>query len=652
MFVAVADTGTGNRVMTSPNGTTWMSRTSAADNAWNSVCWAPELSLFVAVAFTGTGNRVMTSPDGITWTSRTSAADNGWLSVCWAPELSVFVAVADTGAGNRVMTSAIGMPNSKSVVKALPSQMTVLANGNVGIGITNPLANTHIVHTGTGDIFRADDDIGGTTPFIINESGYVGIGTAISQGHLTINTENSSVYGIVIDRTSTLSSLRQNGIYIKTGTPNGSGTVDGIIRFDNSDGTKVILDNRGFLSLSTSIPLYNLQIDGVASINYLKNIYNKLLVLWDGTSADSVATATNFYGFGINDSTLRFQVDATTSFHRFYGAATQFGYVNNATGFVNTFTGQHRSFPEPSIASSTANPAHFIGLIACASGRHVSVNEKIPVSGKAAITISEAVPTVRLSAVECDPSVFGVISDVEDPSDRKDHYGSFVATHEAIPGDTRLFINSLGEGALWVSDAGGPVTNGDFITTSVVPGYGSKQSDSVLRNYTVAKITMDCDFSGATVPQRRIKKKTITLAVEEIVKAERSIEEVKDIVEYDIVAQRYVRKKVTETRTVTDTLYDEFDLYDETGAVVGKHKVERRATVTKTMEENDLDAYGNIQWEDATDAEGTPITEVPYELRYLTQNGDELSQADYNVRKEAGESVYRAAFLACTYHCG
>ena len=528
-----------------------------------------------------------------------------------------------------------------------------LSSGNVGIGTSSsPSAKTHILHTGTGDIFRADDESSGTTPFIINQSGYVGIGTAISQGHLTINTENSSVYGIVIDRTSTLSSFRQNGIYIKTGTPNGSGTVDGVIRFDNSEGTKVILDNKGFLSLSTSVPLYNLQVDGVASINYLKDAYNKLFVLFDGNSADSVVTATNFYGLGVNGGVQRYQVPTTSSFHRFYGAATQFGYIDNGTGFVNTFTGQHRSFPEPSLASLTATPARLVGLIACASGRHVSVNEKIPVSGKVAITISEAVPTVRLSALECESSVFGVISDVEDPSDRKDHYGSFVATHEAIPGDTRLFINSLGEGAVWVSDANGPIINGSFITTSVVPGYGSKQSDSVMRNHTVAKITMSCDFSGMPIPQRRIKKKTVTRIVEEIVTAERSIEEVKEIVEYDDVFQRYVRKKVTETRTVTDTLYDEFDLYDDTGAVVGTHKVERRATVTKTLEENDLDAYGNIQWEDATDAEGAPITEVPYELRYLTQNGDELSQADYNVRKEAGESVYRAAFLACTYHCG
>jgi len=138
IFVAVADSGTGNRVMTSPNGITWTTRTSATDNDWISVTWAPELSIFVAVASSGTGNRVMTSPDGITWTARASAANNNWVSVAWAPELSIFVAVGSIGTGNLVMTSAIGMPNSKSVVKALPSQMTVLPSGNVGIGTTNP----------------------------------------------------------------------------------------------------------------------------------------------------------------------------------------------------------------------------------------------------------------------------------------------------------------------------------------------------------------------------------------------------------------------------------------------------------------------------------------------------------------------------------
>lgn len=59
MFCAVASSGTGNRVMESKNGTTWYSRTSAADNNWRSICYA--VDLFCAVASTGSGDRVMTA---------------------------------------------------------------------------------------------------------------------------------------------------------------------------------------------------------------------------------------------------------------------------------------------------------------------------------------------------------------------------------------------------------------------------------------------------------------------------------------------------------------------------------------------------------------------------------------------------------------
>ena len=109
LFCAVADSGTDNRVMTSPDGVNWTIRTSAANNGWYSVCWSPELGLFCAVAYSGTGNRVMTSPDGINWTTRTSPADNFWLSICWSPELSLFCAVSIDGTGNRVMTSPDGI---------------------------------------------------------------------------------------------------------------------------------------------------------------------------------------------------------------------------------------------------------------------------------------------------------------------------------------------------------------------------------------------------------------------------------------------------------------------------------------------------------------------------------------------------------------
>ena len=86
--------------------TTWTIRTSAADNEWLDVTYGN--GLFVAVAQSGIGNRVMTSPDGITWTIRTSAANNNWFGVTYGNGL--FVAVAYSGRGNRVMTSGSLIP--------------------------------------------------------------------------------------------------------------------------------------------------------------------------------------------------------------------------------------------------------------------------------------------------------------------------------------------------------------------------------------------------------------------------------------------------------------------------------------------------------------------------------------------------------------
>jgi hypothetical protein len=149
LFVAVSISGTGNRVMTSPDGITWTSRTSAADIGWQNVTYGN--GLFVAVAQNGAGNRVMTSPDGITWTLRAPSANNAWSGLTYGNGLFVavtgflgttsgevmtspdginwtsrasavdlgwnkvgygnglFVAVSTTGTGNRVMTSPDGI---------------------------------------------------------------------------------------------------------------------------------------------------------------------------------------------------------------------------------------------------------------------------------------------------------------------------------------------------------------------------------------------------------------------------------------------------------------------------------------------------------------------------------------------------------------
>jgi hypothetical protein len=88
--------------MTSTDGSSWTIQTSSVSNAWNDVTFAD--GVFVAVASSGSGNRIMTSADGVNWISEVSAADNKWNGITYGN--GKFVVVGETGTGNRVMVSA------------------------------------------------------------------------------------------------------------------------------------------------------------------------------------------------------------------------------------------------------------------------------------------------------------------------------------------------------------------------------------------------------------------------------------------------------------------------------------------------------------------------------------------------------------------
>ena len=152
LYVAVSNTGSGNRVMTSPDGIDWTSRTSTADNNWTSVCYSSQLKLLVAVSNTGEGNRVMTSINGILWTSRTSAADNNWTSVCYSPELVLFVAVSNSGTNNRVMTSLDGI-NWTARVSAVNNNWTSVCYStelNLFVAVSNSGTNNRVMTSNNG----------------------------------------------------------------------------------------------------------------------------------------------------------------------------------------------------------------------------------------------------------------------------------------------------------------------------------------------------------------------------------------------------------------------------------------------------------------------------------------------------------------------
>jgi hypothetical protein len=292
------------------------------------------------------------------------------------------------------------------------------------------------------------------------------------------------------------------------------------------------------------------------------------------------------------------------------------------------------------------------GLIVSANrDRYINLNGPALETGLNAIRVSESIPLVSISQIPKDKTCFGVISSVEDPETREERSGRVVSSFTKECGDTRIFVNSLGEGAIWVTNMNGNLESGDYITTSTVAGYGQKQDTEFLANYTVAKITMGCDFNPATQPVKQLKKELgdvkywVKTVYESVSKEEYSnlteenrtttTETVYTNGEGEITTERY-----NTLETTVQSTYSELSriIYQKVSKETSTNEQNGWELEISQEMVNILNEYGQIQWEDhATE------TEKAYKIRYLDANG---------VITDEANTVHTAAFVGCTYHCG
>ena len=97
---------------------------------------------------------------------------------------------------------------------------------------------------------------------------------------------------------------------------------------------------------------------------------------------------------------------------------------------------------------------------------------------KEGITIEDALPIIQLSRKKKDKRVFGVLGMSTRNNSRPE----------------RMIINSIGEGGIFVININENIENGYFMQSSDFLGYGERQDDDILHNFTVGKATIDCDF--------------------------------------------------------------------------------------------------------------------------------------------------------------
>tara|TARA_Y100000741_G_scaffold365133_1_gene359492 strand:+ start:1259 stop:3238 length:1980 start_codon:yes stop_codon:yes gene_type:complete len=221
-----------------------------------------------------------------------------------------------------------------------------------------------------------------------------------------------------------------------------------------------------------------------------------LIMMYGGSTQGIVNLSRYGYSGGYNEggSHVTWDTAGYTALAQYTGYSTS----NPADGdhyeaALMNFTGQHRCVTNNMDIDNIEN---YTGLIVCASGKYNTYNMNLmkQTTGKDGITICDALPIINFTTKKKQKNVFGVLAYKEE-SERRFCVGNFHTPYPNDNDDKRVYVNSVGEGGIIIVNTNGNLENGDYIQSSDVFGYGEKQDDDILHNYTVAKITCDCDFT-------------------------------------------------------------------------------------------------------------------------------------------------------------
>lgn len=170
---------------------------------------------------------------------------------------------------------------------------------------------------------------------------------------------------------------------------------------------------------------------------------------------------------------------------------TAIKFVVNGGAYANAFspfTGTHIINLVPDTLHNTIQP----GMILSSTGK----------VEKQKGTILNTFVSVSLSSKENDKAVYGVYSHFDETKESNEpEYKINKETDKLMKNpyySTKIikqqYCASVGEGQILVSNINGEINNGDYITTSVIPGIGQLQNDDALHSYTVAKCTQYIDW--------------------------------------------------------------------------------------------------------------------------------------------------------------
>jgi len=375
------------------------------------------------------------------------------------------------------------------------------STGNFGINTTTPSEKLEVVgNIKLSGTITSSADTNTVSTFGRAKIGYVGWDDFAGFAHL--DSANTTDYALLQYATGAtyLNASSTDGIFfainnqykmklvsstgnfgINTTTPSEKLEVVGNIKTSGILATALISNNITFSPVDTG--------NNFAPVLFLEG--NVPLGSTIGGGAINNGGVFRSFCFGVESNSGSFRAlglfcNNTDSFSFTNGA--NYTFMGFFTPFSKTtaysFTASHRCYSENNDLYNDDK----IGLIVVSTGKYDSLYIDD-------IDVDNAIPIVEICSKKKSKCVLGVVGKYEkEGEDREGMNFGFVKVDEKDK--NRLYINSIGEGAIWVCNTNGNLENGDYIQSSSITGYGEKQDDDLLHNYSVAKITMDCDFNN------------------------------------------------------------------------------------------------------------------------------------------------------------
>ena len=555
--------------------------------------WATRYNALGSVQLYYSGNlKLETTSTGVTVTGTVSATTfEGALDGNAGSSTNVRVDRDDTGDTAMYLTM-VNNNTAENSKRLYMDTNLVYDNTNNELKLTSMQIADYIYHAGDTDTyfgFDAADHFriveGGGTRLQVDSNGRIGIGTTAPDQLLDVD---GRIRGNTMEIDSYIYHVGDTNTYFG---------------FPSNDTFRVVTSN---------VERFRVQSDGktIFSQNTRAPQMELPYSLWYN----------NWYGNNALSGTYLYGQWAANGSNRNIAYFEQSNFWNGNLYRVN-FTGQHRV-----LFNFDVTLEEHTGLIVSSIGKYANVD------GTYRPSINESVPIVELCDKDEDKKCFGVVSGLNDTDQFDISLGNLhMPQSKKHPEDIHVEVNSVGEGSIWVSNKNGNLENGDYITTSSIVGYGQKQSDDTLHNYTVAKITCDCDFNESVKPVKIPSFTTTVLQQKVYIKHEHVHPE------HWRGGEREEDKQYTES---PDTIDWNVVVYTETDDTYHYMK-----DITKRKP--NFDENGLIFEDDLTEENKTE-----YDLRYIKPDGTIITKDEYYTMLSNNEVVYKAAFVGCTYHCG